>query len=159
SAPRRGPGMATTPSGADGDAPGAAAAPTERSPLLAEANRLEQTFGTALGARKAGEAAEAILHLDRTIQEWAADSLQSDEPERARAILYSLVHRLGEAAAAGVRDPRERLAPLVESLITLRKELRAAKAWELADRVRDRLTAAHIEVRDTPAGTEWDLRE
>jgi hypothetical protein len=159
SAPRRGPGMATTPSGADGDAPGAAAAPTERSPLLAEANRLEQTFGTALGARKAGEAAEAILHLDRTIQEWAADSLQSDEPERARAILHSLVHRLGEAAAAGVRDPRERLAPLVESLITLRKELRAAKAWELADRVRDRLTAAHIEVRDTPAGTEWDLRE
>jgi hypothetical protein len=139
--------------------PADAAAPKERSPLLAEANRLEQAFGSALTGRKAGDAAEAILHLDRTIQEWAADSLQSDEPDRARAILHSLVARLGEAAAAGVRDPRERLAPLVESLITLRKELRAAKAWELADRVRDRLTAAHIEVRDTPAGTEWDLRE
>ena len=135
------------------------ARPTERSPLLAEATRLEQAFGSALGARKAADAAEAILHLDRTIQEWAADSLQTDEPDRARAILHSLIARLGEAAAAGVRDPRERLAPLVESLITLRKELRAAKAYELADRVRDRLTAAHIEVRDTPAGTEWDLRE
>jgi hypothetical protein len=158
SAPRR----SVAPSAPDtaGAAPPATeGAPKERSPLLAEANRLEQAFGSALDGRKAGDAAEAILHLDRTIQEWAADSLQSDEPERARAILYSLIARLGEAASAGVRDPRERLAPLVESLITLRKELRVAKAYELADRVRDRLIAAHIEVRDTPAGTEWDLRE
>jgi cysteinyl-tRNA synthetase len=158
SAPRR----SAAPSAQDtaGAAPPATeGASKERSPLLAEANRLEQAFGSALESRKAGAAAEAILHLDRTIQEWAADSLQSDEPERARAILYSLIARLGEAASAGVRDPRERLAPLVESLITLRKELRAAKAYELADRVRDRLIAAHIEVRDTPAGTEWDLRE
>jgi hypothetical protein len=158
SAPKR-EAVASTAADVSAATPAAGAAPKERSPLLSEANRLEQTFGSALSGRKAGEAAEAILHLDRTIQEWAADSLQSDEPERARAILHSLIHRLGEAASAGVRDPREQLAPLVESLIMLRKELRAAKAWELADRVRDRLTAAHIEVRDTPAGTEWDLRE
>jgi hypothetical protein len=158
SAPKRSPAAATA-GPASAAAPATDSAPKERSPLLAEANRLEQTFGSALSARKAGDAAEAILHLDRTIQEWAADSLQTDEPDRARAILHSLIARLGEAAAAGVRDPRERLAPLVESLITLRKELRAAKAYELADRVRDRLIAAHIEVRDTPAGTEWDLRE
>ena len=157
-APERAAAASRTTRRADRTAP-AARAPEGALATAPEADRLEQTFGSALTARKAGEAAEAILHLDRTIQEWAADSLQSDEPDRARAILHSLVHRLGEAAAAGVRDPRERLAPLVESLITLRKELRAAKAWELADRVRDRLTAAHIEVRDTPAGTEWDLRE
>src|SRR5262245_10623220 len=157
SAPKR----SAAPAAAEASSASASAesTPKERSPLLAEANRLEQAFGSALESRKAGDAAEAILHLDRTIQEWAADSLQTDEPDRARAILHSLIARLGEAAAAGVRDPRERLAPLVESLITLRKELRAAKAYELADRVRDRLIAAHIEVRDTPGGTEWDLRE
>ena len=58
----------------------------------------------------------------------------------------------------GLRDPRELLAPLVESLITLRGELRAARAFELADRVRDRLIAARIELRDTPGGTVWELR-
>ena len=110
SAPKRG-AVASTSTEASAAAPAAGAAPKERSPLLSEANRLEQTFGSALSGRKAGEAAEAILHLDRTIQEWAADSLQSDEPERARAILHSLVHRLGEAAAAGVRDPREQAGP------------------------------------------------
>ncbi len=137
----------------------ARAAPAERSPLLAEAARLERTFESALAARRAAEAAEAILHLDRTLVEWTADSLQTDEPERARAILHSLVHRLGEAAAVGVRDPREQLAPLVEGLIALRRELRAAKSWALADQVRDQLVAARIEVRDTPSGTIWELRE
>jgi cysteinyl-tRNA synthetase len=121
--------------------------------------RLEQAFEAAIAGRRAPEAAEAILNLDRTIAEWAADTLQTDDPDRARAVLHSLVQRLGEAAAGGLRDPRELLAPLVESLITLRGELRAAKAWELADRVRDRLIAARIELRDTPGGTVWELRE
>ena len=136
-----------------------AAAPGQRSPLLTEVTRLEQAFEAAIAGRKASEAAEAILNLDRAIAEWSADTLQTDAPDRARAVLYSLVQRLGEAAAGGLRDPRELLAPLVESLITLRGELRAAKAWELADRVRDRLIAARIELRDTPVGTVWELRE
>jgi cyanophycinase-like exopeptidase len=131
----------------------------KRSPLLAEVARLEQAFEAAIAGRKASEAAEAILNLDRAIAEWSADTLQTDDPDRARAVLYSLVQRLGEAAAGGLRDPRELLAPLVENLITLRGELRAARAFELADRVRDRLTAAHIEIRDTPVGTVWELRE
>jgi hypothetical protein len=131
----------------------------KRSPLLTEVTRLEQAFEAAIAGRRAPEAAEAILNLDRAIAEWAADTLQTDDPDRARAVLHSLVQRLGEAAAGGLRDPRELLAPLVESLITLRGELRAAKAWELADRVRDRLIAARIELRDTPGGTVWELRE
>jgi cyanophycinase-like exopeptidase len=129
-----------------------------RSPLLTSVARLEQSFSVALTTRQAAAAAEAILALDRTIQEWSADTLQSDEPDRARAVLHSLVHRLGEAAAAGLRDPREVLAPLVERLLELRAELRGERAWQLADRVRDRLVAAGIELRDTPEGTTWNLR-
>jgi cyanophycinase-like exopeptidase len=132
---------------------------SSRSPLLTEVTRLEQAFEAAIAGRRAPEAAEAILNLDRIIAEWAADTLQTDDPDRARAVLHSLVQRLGEAAAGGLRDPRELLAPLVENLITLRGELRAAKAWELADRVRDRLIAARIELRDTPGGTVWELRD
>ena len=132
--------------------------PAGRSPLLSEVARLEQAFEAAIAGRKAPDAAAAILTLDRAIADWAADTLQTDDPDRARAVLHSLVQRLGEAAAGGLRDPRELLAPLVESLITLRGELRAARAFELADRVRDRLIAARIELRDTPAGTVWELR-
>jgi len=140
-------------------APPGEKAPSQRSPLLTEVARLEQVFEAAIAGRKASDAAEAILNLDRAIAEWSADTLQTDDPDRARAVLYSLVQRLGEAAAGGLRDPRELLAPLVENLITLRGELRAARAFELADRVRDRLIAARIELRDTPSGTIWELRE
>ena len=137
----------------------AGASPAERSPLLGEVGRLERAFDRALAARRAAEATDAILHLDRAILEWASDTLQSDERDRARAVLHSLIHRLGEAAAVGLRDPREPVAPFVESLIALRAELRAAKAWELADRVRDRLVDARVEIHDTPTGTVWELRE
>jgi cyanophycinase-like exopeptidase len=146
--------------------PDAARAPAEseeprpkRSALLDEVARLEQVFVGALAARRAGEAAEAILALDRTILDWSADTLQTDEPDRARAVLHSLVHRLGEAASVGLRDPKEVLAPLVEGLIGLRAELRTEKAWQVADRLRDRLVAGGIELHDTPGGTTWTLRD
>ena len=158
SAARRDPAPTGASVGTGSPLPHAGPSPAGRSPLLSEVARLEQAFEAAIAGRKAPEAAEAILNLDRAIAEWAADTLQTDDPDRARAVLHSLVQRLGEAAAGGLRDPRELLAPLVESLITLRGELRAAKAFELADRVRDRLITARIELRDTPAGTVWELR-
>jgi cyanophycinase-like exopeptidase len=151
--------------GAAASPPDAARAPAEseepqpkRSALLDEVARLEQAFVAALVARKAGEAAEAILALDRAILDWSADTLQTDEPDRARAVLHSLVHRLGEAASVGLRDPKEVLAPLVEGLIVLRAELRTEKAWQVADRLRDRLVAGGIELHDTPGGTTWTPR-
>src|SRR5262249_43485349 len=53
----------------------------------------------------------AILALDRTIVDWSQDTLQTDDPDRARAVLHSLVHRLGEAASAGPPGPEEAPAP------------------------------------------------
>jgi hypothetical protein len=139
--------------------PADAAAPRRgASPLLQEVARQEQAFEAAVASRRSREAVEAILELDRTILAWAADTLQSDEPDRARAVLHSLIHRLGEAASEGLRDPRLVLAPLVEGLIALRTSLRAARAWDAADQLRDRLAAAGIELQDAPEGTRWTLR-
>ena len=50
------------------------------------------------------------------------------------------------------------LATLVEGLITARNDARAAKDFTTADLVRDQLTAAGVEVEDTPSGTRWSLR-
>jgi len=162
----RGDGSSTRPAapveaaeGTTAAAPGEGVPATAKSPLLSEVAKLEQAFEAAIAGRRAGDAAEAVLTLDRSILEWSADTLQTDEPDRARAVLYSLIHRLGEAAAGGLRDPRELLAPVVDGLIALRKDLRVAKQWELADRVRDRLAAAGIELHDTPTGTAWELRK
>jgi cysteinyl-tRNA synthetase len=73
-------------------------------------------------------------------------------------MLRSLVVRLGEAAATGLRDPREMLAPIVEPLVGLRASLRQDGCYDLADAVRDALTAADVELRDRPDATIWLLR-
>jgi cysteinyl-tRNA synthetase len=49
-------------------------------------------------------------------------------------------------------------APFIELLIELRKELREAKQYPLADRVRARLTDLGITLEDGPAGTTWKAR-
>jgi cysteinyl-tRNA synthetase len=137
----------------DADAPPNTA--PARSPLLGEVARIEKAFGAALATRRAVDAAEAILALDRTIVEWSNDTLQTDGPDHARAVLHSLIHRLGETASAGRRDPKDLLAPLVDRLVAQRAE----RTCQLADRLHDRLVAAGIELHDTPDGTTWTLRE
>ena len=73
------------------------------------------------------------------------------------ATFRALIVRLGERAAAGARDPREALEPFVDALLELRARARAARDWETADLVRDRLAAAGVEVRDGPDGSTWVL--
>ncbi len=45
--------------------------------------------------------------------------------------------------------------PFVELLLTVRQELRAAKQWALADRIRDGLRERGVVVEDHPGGSTW----
>jgi cysteinyl-tRNA synthetase len=47
---------------------------------------------------------------------------------------------------------------LVDLLVELRRELRARKAFDLSDRVRDQLLALGVELKDTAQGTLWSRR-
>jgi cysteinyl-tRNA synthetase len=47
---------------------------------------------------------------------------------------------------------------LVAGLLEQRQAARAAKDFPTADALRDRLTAAGVEVEDTPTGPTWGLR-
>jgi hypothetical protein len=123
---------------------------------LADAAKLhEAEFDAALGDRDADGAVAAILQLESAIIEWSRDTLQSDDIDRARAAMRSMIVRLGAAATAGVRDVREVLGPVVEAALAARVVARSEKAFAVSDAIRDQLAAAGIEVRDTPDGAEW----
>jgi cysteinyl-tRNA synthetase len=47
---------------------------------------------------------------------------------------------------------------LVGGLLEQRQEARAAKDFATADKVRDQLTAAGIEIEDTPQGARWSVK-
>jgi cyanophycinase-like exopeptidase len=119
--------------------------------------RLESAFEAAMAAGDAPGAATAALALDDAIVEWSRDMLQSDEAERARAALRAMIVRLGQAAATGLRDPREVLALVVDAALALRRVVRSEKRYDLSDLLRDELAAAGVAVRDTPEGVVWDL--
>jgi hypothetical protein len=154
---------ASAPAGQGGDAGGAGdafggAASAPRSPLLEEVRRLSAAFDAAIAERDAEAATAATLELEGTLHSWSADTFQSDEVDTARAALRRMVVRLGELAGPGLRDPRDALGPWVEPLLAERAEARQSNRYADGDRIRRRLEALGVEVRDTSAGTEWHLR-
>jgi cyanophycinase-like exopeptidase len=122
------------------------------------ADTAQADFEKAFSERDVERCVAVALGLERSIAEWHADTLQSDDEPRARRALRAMLVRLGELAQAGA-DPRAQVAPVVELLLELRASARAAGDFATSDLVRDRLAAAGIEVRDTPDGVDWQLAE
>lgn len=121
--------------------------------------RCEREFEAGLDGRDPSRSVRAILELEHAVIDWSRDTGLAAEFEHARAILRSLIVRLGEVAADGVRDPREVVEPFVDALLDVRLRARDARDWATADLIRDRLVASGIEVRDGPQGTSWELSE
>jgi hypothetical protein len=135
---------------------------TEASPtpsLRAEAERLKHVFNAGLRDRDVNAAVTVVLELEQAIVDWSADTEEMDGTEGPRAMLRGMVTRLAELAVVGARDPREIVAPFVEALLELREQARDQGSWTLADTLRNRLTAAGIEVRDTLEGPRWLLSQ
>ena len=141
-------------SGRDGFAAGGVAVPLPE--VMATA---ERGFGAAAGERDAAAMVGVILELDTVIRQWEADTDEDQGTEQVRALLRSLVGRLGRAAQDGLADPRDRLRPAVEPLLALRAALRGEGNFAAADAIRDALAAAGLDVSDTPDGTRWQPSE
>ncbi|MEU8000095.1 hypothetical protein AB0B66_02800 [Catellatospora sp. NPDC049111] len=121
--------------------------------LREAADEAEARFSTALAERDVDGCVAAVLELEQAITDWSADTLTSDSGEHAHGLLRGMIVRLG--ALAGTADPTPLLTPLVDALIGLREKAREQRDWAAADRVRDALAAASIELRDTPDGPVW----
>lgn len=70
------------------------------------------------------------------------------------AEMCSIIGVLEETAAPAAADDSKE-AELVEMIIGMRQEARAAKNYALADNLRNQLTALGIVLEDTPQGVKW----
>jgi hypothetical protein len=127
------------------------------SPLLEDADEHRRAFENALDRSDSDAAVAALLELDERLAGWATDTLESDELDRGRSILRGMLVRLGEASQRGLTDPEETVAPYVDLLLRLREEARREGRYADADMVRTTLVDLGVEVRDSPAGSEWSL--
>ncbi|MFD5809987.1 cysteine--tRNA ligase [Rhodococcus aetherivorans] len=125
-----------------------------------------EEFATALDDDLGVPKALAEIHGRRSEGNKALDAGDLDTAVHIAAQVRAMLGILGVdpldphwAEVAG-RDSAalEALEVLVAAELDRRQAARAAKNWALADEVRDRLTAAGIEVTDTPNGPEWSLK-
>ncbi len=90
----------------------------------------------------------------------AGVGLEQGLPGRAEASVQALQATLPLLANAapdsdGEHTSDTEFGTLIDLLVELRTELRQAKQWAFADRIRDKLTALDIAIADTPDGTSW----
>jgi cysteinyl-tRNA synthetase len=93
----------------------------------------------------------ALFDLARVINR---ESESTPELRYAQAALQDLASVLGLT----LREPEIQgtdVAPFVDLLVELRQELRTAKQFALADRVRDRLGELGITIEDSAEGSTW----
>jgi cysteinyl-tRNA synthetase len=99
-----------------------------------------------------------ISEGNKLIPEGDSEALRGDLAS-VRAMLDVLgLDPLAEPwAGGGAGGTDAALDSLVEALIAQREEARAAKDFTTADRVRDQLAAAGVEVEDTAQGARWQV--
>ena len=71
--------------------------------------------------------------------------------ELGEQILGIIPDTVGSDEGAGLAKP------LIEMLLTTRQDLRKARQFALADKIRDELTALGVIVEDGPDGSTWRL--
>ncbi len=69
--------------------------------------------------------------------------------------VFNILGLRNERAAEG--GGKDIVSPLVEMLLTMRMEAKAAKDWATSDKIRDNLTAIGIRVKDRKDGYDWEL--
>lgn len=99
----------------------------------------------------------AIFDLVRAINTARAQDVGGVFFDTAQAAVRELMGVLGfvPASVRALDATDELTRQLVELLIETRAQLRQAKAWALADRVRERLLELGIGLEDQPQGTTW----
>jgi cysteinyl-tRNA synthetase len=139
----------------------------------AAAERLRQAV--AVEDTGAGDPLEADSYRDRFIAAMEDDL----NTAQALAVLFDLAREINRArdAGRGIREAQAQLreltsvlglklaseapveaAPFIELLITIRRELREAKQYQLADRIRNGLGELGIVLEDGAGGTTWKSR-
>ncbi|MFR9602882.1 MAG: cysteine--tRNA ligase [Rikenellaceae bacterium] len=89
-----------------------------------------------------------------------AQTITAEDLESLKSIVNRYVFDilgLKDEKAAGATTGRDHVTPLVEMLLDMRMEAKAAKNWALSDQIRDGLVGAGIRVKDRKDGCDWEI--
>lgn len=106
----------------------------------------------------------AVLHETVRAGNTALDAGDRAAAQAAAGAVTAMLHVLGldrgesaEAVGDAGGGAASALDALMQEMIAQRAQARAAKDWAAADRIRDALAAAGIELEDSADGTHWSV--
>lgn len=100
-------------------------------------------------------AVAALYDLARAVNRSRSSEPVSVSTEDARLKLIELSNILGLILADEAEASLQDAAPFIDLLLNLRNDLRAARQFDLADKVRDQLAELGVTIEDTRQGTIW----
>jgi cysteinyl-tRNA synthetase len=129
----------------------AARAPVGDGATTADLEPFRERFGAAMDDDLNTPQALAVLF------DLAKEINRARDEDRPAAGLQGLLLELADVLGLRLEQAEQSIeaAPFIELLVQIRSELRAAKQFQLADRVRDGLRELNIALEDTPQGTVW----
>ncbi len=131
----------------------------DASPLSKAISGYQARFDAAMESGDVPSAVAAALDLEDELAAWSNDTLQSDQTDRGRSVLRSMLVVLGRLAEKGSRPVATLVKPYVDLLVGLRDGARSDSRFEQADAIREGLAAAGVQLRDSPEGTAWSVTE
>ncbi len=121
-----------------------------------DASDFERTFIDAMDDDlNTPRALAAVFDLSREINR---ASEQGKDVTASQDTLRELVGILGIDLESQSSDSDGDIAPFVDLLVNIRTELRGARQFALADRIRDELGELGVSIEDSSQGTEWRIR-
>ena len=121
-----------------------------------DASEFERTFIDAMDDDlNTPRALAAVFDLSREINR---ASEQGKDVTASQDTLRELVGILGIDLESQSSDSDGDIAPFVDLLVNIRTELRGARQFALADRIRDELGEMGVSIEDSSQGTEWRIR-
>jgi len=97
----------------------------------------------------------ALFDLAREINRGRESDADVSDAQQA---LSDLADVLGLDLSESDDDSDTSAGPFIQLLVDLRTDLRAARQFDQADRIRNDLANLGVSLEDSPAGTEWTLR-
>jgi cysteinyl-tRNA synthetase len=138
--------------------PSSDADPEVRQDLLQRAEETRQSFIKAMDDDfNTPSALAQLFELVRSINMARDSGVDDGALGEAQEVLKELSGVLGLRLDVQATTSAQ-AEPFIELLIQVREELREARQWELADRIRDRLLELGIALEDGKAGTTWKVQ-
>ena len=84
-------------------------------------------------------------------------SITAEDLDRLRVLVHTVVFDVLGLCDEKAAEADDLVTPLVEMLLDVRAEAKAAKNWAASDRIRDRLNEIGIRVKDRKDGCDWEI--